>query len=92
MGNVFQQIFTAFLKSDVTVPALQLGIVMAILALFLAVRLYRFGLILAFVFLYWRTLHLMRQCGSAVFTAYLIFGAIASLCAIIGFLLGSNDD
>lgn len=65
---------------------------MAILALFLAVRLYRFGLILAFVFLYWHTLYLMKQCGSAVFTVYLVFGAVATLCAIMGFLLGSNDD
>lgn len=80
------------LKGNVTIPALYLGIAMAVLALFLAVRLYRLGAVVALVFMYWRMLGLMRGCGNAVFTAYLLFGAIAAMCAVTGVLLGSNDD
>jgi len=92
MASLWDQLFRVVTQSSTTTPTVQMVIVMGILALFLAVRLYRAGLIVAFLFLFWRALPVMHQCGKSVFSAYLVFGALAAICTIIGSLNARSDD
>jgi len=81
-----QEFLEALMKATITIPAIEMVLIIAILIICLLMRMPRAGLVTAYLFCYYWGWNFFQSQDPIALIAYLGLGALIPLLAVIGML------
>jgi hypothetical protein len=88
---MFSQFLTLVRNATITLPAVELTLLLGLLTLTLVFRMARTGLMVGYLFVYYWGWNLFVGHRSEFMIAYLVFGGGVGVLTVIGMLRGAPD-
>ena len=88
---MFNNVFTIIKTADITLPALEITILLALLSFCLVFRLTRIGLITAYLFIYRWGWFFFAAKDQGFLAAYLFFGTAVGIITTIGLIFSHHS-
>ena len=88
---MFKEIVSVIQNSSLTLPALEVTLLMALLSLALLFRYSRTGIVVAYLFTYRWGWNVTSHLGSEARLIYLIFGCTVAILSILGMLADTKQ-
>lgn len=91
-GNILVELPKLLKNAVITLPAVEITLLLGLLALCLVLRFSRVGLIIAYLFTYRWAWQLLAGQDESFLLAYLTFGVIVGILTVIGMMRTSSEN